>query len=205
MSDNNLLCRNNMKEIIILITALLMLSSSAYAVCPDDSPIQGFYKNYSFGFSIRIPSGLKGMWNSAACVDSADGGCMCMSDHGRYISLGEEDYIEVYASHAIEDNEALGELVHRSFDYLREKADKGDFVVLDLHQQKLHTLPALYYRAEYEKNDKTRIREVILSQSKSKGKSFTITLDTSDELVDKHQNIFKAIVRSWRPTKRSEY
>src|SRR5580704_2464493 len=62
--------------------------------CPDEVPITGWYRNYSYGFSIIIPAGLKGFWNSARCIK--DGGdCVCMGDHGTYIPIRKEAYLDV--------------------------------------------------------------------------------------------------------------
>jgi hypothetical protein len=38
------------------------------AECPDDKAWTGEYRSYSYGFTIVIPRGLKGFWNSARCV-----------------------------------------------------------------------------------------------------------------------------------------
>jgi hypothetical protein len=62
--------------------------------CPDEIATTGYYRNYSYGFSIKIPQGLKGFWNSARCVKDKNG-CVCMGDHGRFIPIDKLAFIEV--------------------------------------------------------------------------------------------------------------
>src|SRR5664279_6072138 len=80
--------------------------SAAQQPCPDAVDTSSKYINSSCGFSIVIPAGLKGTWNSARCVAGHDG-CVCMSDHGRIIPLSEgqndtDHWIEAYAGFAAE-------------------------------------------------------------------------------------------------------
>ncbi|WP_027360800.1 hypothetical protein [Desulforegula conservatrix] len=91
-----------MKNSIIYLSIIgfVLFAATAHAACPDEIPSLGKYRNYSFGFSILIPQGLKGFWNSAACIQEADGSCLCMSDHGRIIPLKNDNTIEIYAGHA---------------------------------------------------------------------------------------------------------
>lgn len=77
--------------------------------CPDTHAWTGKYKNRSYGFSIVIPEGYEGFWNSARCVSGPEG-CTCMSDHGRIIPLSHEPYederhVEAFASHGAELDE----------------------------------------------------------------------------------------------------
>ena len=71
---------------------------SSRELCPDQKVYTGKYRNRFYGFSIVIPAGLKGYWNSARCVKTGEG-CVCMSDHGRVIPLSDDAHIEAYAGY----------------------------------------------------------------------------------------------------------
>jgi hypothetical protein len=87
------------------------------------------YQNYSYGFRIVIPQGLKGFWNSAGCIEGPDG-CTCMSDHGRIIPLGPESrqgeperHIEAYAGYAAHIFPVnLSEAVKSHLDRIRKRS-----------------------------------------------------------------------------------
>lgn len=95
--------------------------------CPDDKAWTGKYRNYSYGFTIVIPTGLKGFWNSASCVSHPDG-CICMQDHGRIIPLTPEPskperYIEAYADNGADlDEPTVAEAVKGHLRLIRERS-----------------------------------------------------------------------------------
>jgi hypothetical protein len=109
--------------------------SPAQQHCPDTVDTNGTYVNASYGFSIVIPAGLKGTWNSARCVAGNDG-CVCMSDHGRIIPLSEgqndtDHWIEAYAGFAADlDEPTLQDEVDKRLDWVRERSVAGSVSVL---------------------------------------------------------------------------
>src|SRR6267143_1807600 len=70
--------------------------------CPDQRAFTGKYRNIVYGFSIVIPAGLKGYWNSARCAPDEKYGCVCMGDHGRFIPLSDDANIEAFVSYQME-------------------------------------------------------------------------------------------------------
>src|SRR6266436_3113221 len=70
--------------------------------CPDDKTYTGAYRNPQYGFSIVIPAGLKGYWNSARCAPDEKYGCVCMGDHGRFIPLSIDASIEAFVGWEME-------------------------------------------------------------------------------------------------------
>src|SRR6267143_351140 len=72
--------------------------------CPDDKTYTGTYRNIVFGFSIVIPAGLKGYWNSARCAPDEKYGCVCMGDHGRFIPLSDDAHIEAFVGYQMESD-----------------------------------------------------------------------------------------------------
>src|SRR5664280_2598392 len=103
--------------------------------CPDMVDTTGTYVNTSYGFSIVIPKGLRGTWNSARCV-SSKGGCACMSDHGRIIPLSTDrsdtdHWIEAYAGFATDvDDPTPGDEVESRLGWIRERSRDGSVSVL---------------------------------------------------------------------------
>lgn len=102
--------------------------------CPDTHAWTGKYKNSSYGFSIVIPEGYQGFWNSARCLSGADG-CTCMSDHGRIIPLSHEPYederhIEAYASHGAElDEPTVAQAVTQRLTWIRKRGRRHSLTV----------------------------------------------------------------------------
>jgi hypothetical protein len=97
--------------------------------CPDDKAWTGSYRNYSYGFTIVIPEGLKAFWNSARCVSHPDG-CICMQDHGRIIPLTPEPHeperhIEAYADNGADlDKPTIKEAVKSHLRAIRERSSE---------------------------------------------------------------------------------
>src|SRR6267142_2464343 len=76
--------------------------------CPDEIVTTGYYRNYSYGFSISIPHGLKGFWNSARCEkDKQD--CVCMGDHGRFMPIDRFSYLQVFVE--VQNEETVKESI----------------------------------------------------------------------------------------------
>lgn len=78
-------------------------NSSSATVCPDQQTYTGEYRNLIYGFSIIIPRGLKGYWNSARCAPDEEYGCVCMGDHGRFIPLSDDAYVEAFVGYEMEE------------------------------------------------------------------------------------------------------
>ena len=108
---------------------------AAESSCPDTHAWTGKYVNYSYGFSVVIPEGYKGFWNSAVCVAGPDG-CTCMSDHGRIIPLTAEPYeperhIEVFASYGADlDELTVKQAVDKRLERIRKRSREGSVSVL---------------------------------------------------------------------------
>src|SRR6478672_8790082 len=92
--------RMNLKAaigVLLLVTALApaaksqtkRATSESSEPCPDQKTYTGKYRNWVYGFSIIIPAGLKGYWNSARCAPDEKYGCVCTGDHGRFIPLSD--------------------------------------------------------------------------------------------------------------------
>jgi hypothetical protein len=132
-----------------------------HATCPDEVPSKGIYVNHSYGFSIFIPDGLAGFWNSARCVSQANE-CTCMSDHGRIIPLSKrinvpDRQIEAYADYGSDlENGTVAEAVASELRAIRGSSVAGTMTVFRREVIKLSALKArrvaVKYRDKQSKN-----------------------------------------------------
>jgi hypothetical protein len=125
-------CRADFSGHSVIFLLILILSPTAYLLaqaCPDKVAWTGKYRNYSYHFTITIPAGYKGYWNSAACVNGPDG-CVCMSDHGPIIPLTPaphepERHIEISAGYATDDETTVAESLDNRLKWTGRASDKG--------------------------------------------------------------------------------
>jgi len=102
--------------------------------CPDTHGWTEKYENTSYGFTITIPEGFQGFWNSAPCTSDAEG-CTCMSDHGRIIPLSQKPYeherhIEVFASHGADlDEPTVAQAIAQHLKWIRKRARRHGLMV----------------------------------------------------------------------------
>jgi hypothetical protein len=136
--------------------------SAAQQPCPDTVNTNSTYVNSSYGFSIVIPAGLKGTWNSARCVAGNDG-CICMSDHGRIIPLSEgqndtDHWIEAYAGFAAElDEPTLQDAVDKRLDWIRERSVAGSVSVLQRSDIRIGGIDAKRVVVRYRDRESSRL------------------------------------------------
>ncbi len=172
--------------------------------CPDTHGWTGKYENFSYGFSIVIPEGYEGFWNSARCVnDKKDGSCVCMSDHGRIIPLSSEPYeperhIEVYASHGAElDDPSVVEGVAHWLKYLEERSAKHTLSVREQAQIILdgvrgQRVVVRYYDKQLQKWFVEELIEVFKN-----GDEFTLYLRTPRDSYKHDKSIFEGVMASF--------
>src|SRR5437868_11436651 len=89
--------------------------------CPDQKVYTGKYRNIVYGFSIIIPAGLKGYWNSARCAPDEKYGCVCMGDHGRFIPLSDQAHIEAFVGYQMESEWSVTKYENDEVADLRQK------------------------------------------------------------------------------------
>ena len=170
--------------------------------CPDEIATTGYYRNYSYGFSILIPRGLKGFWNSARCVkDKQD--CVCMGDHGRFFPVDGYSYLQIFVT-------------AQNFETMKETVDYEVESRLRNHKQKnqraevVTRAPALLdgvratrltLRHQDVKTGGIMLDDNIICPSVDRdhvGWVYSITLATPEKLYSKRKALFYSIAKSWR-------
>jgi hypothetical protein len=170
--------------------------------CPDEIATTGYYRNYSYGFSISIPRGLKGFWNSAICVkDKRD--CVCMGDHGRFIPVDRYSYLQVFVEP--QNSETIRESIDEEIGFMlrthEEKKEPAE--VVTRASARLGGESATRLRLKYQdaKTRESMLEDSIIGWLVDRdhgGWLYSITSATPEKLYPKHKALFYSIMRSWR-------
>ena len=170
--------------------------------CPDEMATTGYYRNYSYSFSISIPHGLKGFWNSARCVkDERD--CVCMGDHGRFMPIDKSSYIQVFVE--VQNEETVKESIDEEVEFIlrthEEKKERADVVTRAPARLGGASATRLMLRYQDAKTGETMLKDIIIGGPVDRvhsGWLYSITLVTADKLYAKRKALFYSIIRSWR-------
>lgn len=171
-------------------------------LCPDEIATTGYYRNYSYGFSISIPHGLKGFWNSARCVkDKQD--CVCMGDHGRFMPIDRSSYLQVFVE--VQNEETVKESIDEEVRFIlrahEEKKERADVVTRAPARLGGASATRLMLRYHDAKTGETMLKDIIIGGPVDRvhsGWSYSITLVTPDKFYKKRKALFYSIIRSWR-------
>jgi hypothetical protein len=131
--------------------------------CPDERSYTGKYRNFAYGFSIVIPAGLKGYWNSARCVHDEKHGCVCMGDHGRFIPLSEDANIEAYVGYQMEPDLSLIDLENADIQYLKNHEGIEQVRVAGSRWFRLGRLHARRFVVRFVEKKREVVREHIIA------------------------------------------
>ena len=174
--------------------------------CPDDAPTIGWYRNYSYGFSITIPQNLKGYWNSGPCAKEQND-CVCMGDHGRYIPIRKGSYLEVFVSAWTSETGKQSVDDEQSF-ILENHRGKGENAeTINLTVARVNGFPATRLKLRYNdaKTGVVMIEDSIICATTDKeheGWVYKIHLVTPESRYRKDKLFLKAVLKSWRFRKR---
>jgi hypothetical protein len=175
--------------------------SASAKPCPDQKTYTGKYRNWVYGFSIIIPAGLRGYWNSARCAPDEKYGCVCMGDHGRFIPLSDNASIEAFVGYEMEDEWSVRNYENEEVSNLRQKQGIEQVKVLSSMWIRLGRLKGRRFVVQFiEKNKNVVIDHVIALH---KGVEYELILHT---LADRYQNDrqeFEKVIESWRLTPRA--
>jgi len=170
--------------------------------CPDQKTYIGKYRNWVYGFSIIIPAGLKGYWNSARCAPDEKYGCVCMGDHGRFIPLSDDASIEAFVGYQIEDAWSARDYENNEVSDLRQKQNVEQVKVLSSERIRLGNLKGRRFVVQFiEKNKEVVIDHIIALH---KEVEYELILHTLANRYQRDRREFEKVIASWRLTPRAE-
>jgi hypothetical protein len=164
--------------------------------CPDDRAWTGMYRNYVYGFSVVIPRGLKGYWNSARCARDEKYGCVCMGDHGRFIPLSTDASIEAFVGYQMEPEWSLDEHEHQAVSFLTDDKQNQQVHVVRSGWFRLGHLRARRFEVRFLKDNKPMITDHIIALHK--GVEYELILRTLPERYRRDRIQFEKMIGSWR-------
>lgn len=167
--------------------------------CPDEKVYTGEYRNWSYGFTVRIPAGLKGYWNSARCAKD-DGGCVCMTDHGRAIPLGRDARLEVYTGFQTEPEWTVRDYEKNELAYLKKRAGVRRVEVVSSRAVRLGGLGGRRFVVRFFENGRKVISERVIVLHDGAEHSLSLRTTAGRYGADRRQ--FEKLVASWRLTPR---
>ena len=202
--------RTYLKAIVFILGTLAILApdvgsqtkrGKADELCPDEKVYTGRYRNRYYGFSIIIPAGLKGYWNSARCA-KADEGCVCMTDHGRIIPLAEGAQIEAYTGYQMDPEWSVSDYEKDEIAGLKKREGVEQVTVLSSRVIRLGNLKARRFVVQYVEKGKQVIAERVMALHKDV--AYQLILHTLPERYEKDRRKFEQVIASWRLVPRIE-
>jgi hypothetical protein len=173
---------------------------SSAVLCPDQKTYKGRYRNWVYGFSIIIPAGLKGYWNSAGCAPDEKYGCVCMGDHGRFIPLSGDAHIEAFVGYEMEPDLAPGDYENDEVSNLRQRRDVEQVKVLSSRWTRLGNLKGRRFIVQFIEKNRAAVIDHIIALHE--GVEYELILRTTLERHRKDGREFKKVIASWRLTPR---
>ena len=183
--------------------AAICAASCAHAATAPDTPCSadfattGVYRNYSFGFTMTIPRGLKATWSSPPCsVDRSNNDCICMNDHGRDLALDGGGTIGIYADH----NATSDTLPTIAFNDLSDfkGASKGDeLTIVSLDRIQWKAMGAYHYVARRGHGGGETVRESVIATGRD-GVMSLLYIEAPQEQYERYRPAFNAMLKSWR-------
>lgn len=167
--------------------------------CPDERTYTGKYRNMVFGFSIIIPIGLKGYWNSARCAPDEKYGCVCMGDHGRFIPLSNESAIEAFVGWQMESEWTLRDHENDEVGILKRKQGVQDVRVLSSTSILLRRVKARRFIVQFSENNRSVVVEQIIALRQ--GVEYQLILHTTPQRYRTDRQEFEKVVASWKFTR----
>jgi hypothetical protein len=168
--------------------------------CPDERSYTGKYRNYVFGFSIVIPAGLKGYWNSARCAPDERYGCVCMGDHGRFIPLTKTAGMEAFVGWQMESEWTLRDYENEEVTDLKQKQGVKQVRVLSSKYLRLGRVRARRFVVQFSKDNQSAVTDQVIALYR--GVEYQLILHTDADRYQKDRRVFERLVASWKLTRR---
>jgi hypothetical protein len=176
--------------------------SGSAGACPDQKTYTGRYRNWVYGFSIIIPAGLKGYWNSARCAPDEKYGCVCMGDHGRFIPLSADASIEAFVGYEMEDAWSVKDYEKDEVSNLRQKQGIEQVKVLSSKLIRLGNLKGRRFVVQFTEKHKEVVVDHIIALHE--GVKYELILRTFADRYQRDRQEFEKVRASWRLTPRAE-
>ena len=170
--------------------------------CPDRKTYTGKYRNWVYGFSIIIPAGLKGYWNSARCAPDEKYGCVCMGDHGRFIPLAADASIEAFVGHQMEDEWSVRDYENDEISDLRQKQGVRRVKVLSSKWIRLERLKGKRFTVQFTEENKEIVIDHVIALHK--GVEYELILRTLPDRYQRDRRQFEKVIGSWKLTPRAD-
>jgi len=164
--------------------------------CPDQKTYTGKYRNLAYGFSIVIPRGLRGHWNSARCVPDEKIGCVCMQDHGRFIPLADNASIEAFVGYEIDPEWSLRDYEREEISSLRKNPDLTEAKALRTKSMRLDRLRARRFAVQFVEKKQNVVIDHIIAWHQ--GVEYELILRTLAERLVKDEKQLARVLASWR-------
>jgi hypothetical protein len=178
------------------------VKSVSAELCPDQKTYTGKYRNWVYGFSIIIPAGLKGYWNSARCAPDEKYGCVCMGDHGRFIPLSDDASIDAFVGYEMESEWSVSDYENEEVSSLRQKQGAEQVRVLSSEWVRLGRLKGRRFVVQFTDKNKSIVVDHIIALHK--GVEYELILRTSPDRYQRDRREFEKVIVSWRLTPRAE-
>jgi hypothetical protein len=185
-----------------IITIFLFAAMATATLAEDDCPPTktGLYRNEEYGYSVTIPAGLKGAWNSPCQMDPKDG-CICIGAHGLTVPLEAGASLDFFAGYTALEHPSLPDILRFT---LKDVGPQGpDNVTVRMSQLEKTLLagrPAYRFVASYEKEGDDYTEERIVSADTEVNVDYAISLSAPSKRFAILGQHFTQLVRSWRWT-----
>lgn len=190
------------KRLLPFVAAFCASATSLAAVvgCPDEHPTTGQYRNDSYGFTVVIPKGFEGWWNSARCVPEPPDGCTCMGDHGRGLPLPGGGSISIVAQPEVFEA-SLATAAYKDLHDFEARTEASELMLQLFEPRRLRALTSYRYIATSAVAGAAVVRESA-HVSLPSGGYVVISIEASQEEYRKHRPAYTALLSSLRPSLR---
>lgn len=186
--------------ILGIVQSLPAQTKKTKPLCPDEKTYTGKYRNRAYGFSLVIPRGLQGYWNSSACEPDEKYGCICMTDHGRYIPLANDAVIEAFAGYQMEPDWSASDQEKSKIALLRDNNAYEQVEVISSNQFQRGRLQGRRLVVSYVSNGKRLMQDQIFAARQ--GVEYELMLNTTTERFQADEAQFEKVIASWKLTSR---
>lgn len=191
------------RQCLLLLAAASLAPASAWAaeaLCPDQRATTGVYRNDSYGFTVVIPKGLEGWWNSSLCVPEPAVGCVCMGDHGRELPLRGGGSMSIEAAPQVFEA-SLATAAYKDLQAFEARTETSELAVNTFTPWRLGALTSYRYLATSAQAAVPVVREAVHVALPSGG-YVVISIEAPEPQYHRYRRSYVALRDSLRPSPR---